>query len=284
MVHEPLFKAPAVNAVPARAGLGDRVPGQAVIEELMALQNGVRPRTALQRIFGASPLSRESWPWYRGALGEIAVGRLVEKLGPEWLVLHAVPVGTGSSDIDHVLIGPAGVFTLNTKNHSGQSVWVAGRTMMVAGRKTRHLYNAAHEAARAAKLLTTAVGAAVEVTAVVVVVEPKGLTIRARPEHAAVVTDRQLLGWLRRCRPVLEQEEMDRIAWAATQARTWHRRPTPAGDPHVIQQRFAGLRMLVDQARRRRAAWVLGVPAAGFLMVANGTPLGAAVFQKLTGQ
>lgn len=94
------------------------------------------------------------------------------------MVLHAVPVGAGSSDIDHVLIGPAGVFTVNTKNHSGQSVWVAGQTMMVAGKKQRHLYNASHEAERAAKLLTRAVNQAVDVCGVVVVVAPKRLTIR----------------------------------------------------------------------------------------------------------
>ncbi|MBG6212216.1 hypothetical protein RCH23_000129 [Cryobacterium sp. CAN_C3] len=45
---------------------------------------------------------------------------MLSKLGPEWTVLHAVPVGSGSSDIDHVVIGPAGVFTINTKNHTGK--------------------------------------------------------------------------------------------------------------------------------------------------------------------
>jgi hypothetical protein len=146
----------------------------------MAVQSLVRPRTWLQRVFGASPLSPESRPWYKGALGEIAVGRILEQLGPEWLVLHGIPVGKGSSDIDHLLIGPAGVFTVNTKNHSGQAVWVAGRTLMVAGKKTRHLYNAAFEASRASKLLSAAVGAAVDVTPMVVVVDPKSLTIRVQ--------------------------------------------------------------------------------------------------------
>ncbi|MFC4396145.1 nuclease-related domain-containing protein [Arthrobacter sedimenti] len=180
----------STDSVPAH--LGTRVPGQAVIEELLALQSQVPPRSRLQRIFGVSPLSAESSSWYLGAIGEIVVGEILENLGPEWRVLHAVPVGAGSSDIDHVLIGPAGVFTINTKNHSGQPVWVAGRTLMVAGRKTRHLYNAAHEAARASKLLTAAAGFPVNVTAVVVIVEPKTLTIKACPEQAVVVTDAQL--------------------------------------------------------------------------------------------
>ncbi|MEQ4567181.1 nuclease-related domain-containing protein [Paenarthrobacter sp. CAP02] len=91
--------------------------------------------------------------WYKGALGEIAIGHLLTALGPDWTVLHAVPVGAKTADIYHVLIGPSGVFTINTKNHSGQSVWVAGHVMMVAGRKQRHLQNARYEATRTAGLL-----------------------------------------------------------------------------------------------------------------------------------
>lgn len=210
--------------------LGERVPGQAVIEELMAVQSLVPPRTWLQKLFGASPLGPESWPWYKGALGEIAVGRILEGLGPEWLVLHAIPVGKGSSDIDHLLVGPAGVFTVNTKNHSGQSVWVAGRTLMVAGKKTRHLYNAAYEAARASKLLSAAAGTTVDVTGMVVVVDPKSLTIRSQPDQVVVVREGQLLGWLGRRRRELGPSEVGRIAAAAVLAQTWHRKPAPTGD------------------------------------------------------
>lgn len=90
-------------------------------------------------------------------------------------------MGAGASDSDHVLIDPAGVFTLITKNHAGHSVWIAGRTLMVACKKQRHLYNASHEAAPAAKRLTRAVNASVDVTGVVVVVAPKSMTIRERP-------------------------------------------------------------------------------------------------------
>lgn len=263
-----------MTADPPRALLGSRVPAQAVMEELLALHGLVQGRSMLQRIFGASPLSEATWPWYQGALGEIAVGRILSALGPDWLVLHAVPVGTGSTDIDHVLVGPSGVYTINTKNHSGQSVWVAGRTLMVAGKKTRHLYNAAHEAARASKLLSAAVGDAVDVTGVVVIVEPKTLTIKAAPEQIAVVTERQLLRWLLRRSPVLDPKQVSRIATAAVLSRTWHRNPAQPGDADAIQQDFAALRLLVDRARRRRAAWVLGVPAIAFLMLVCGWTVG----------
>jgi hypothetical protein len=264
--------------------LGERVPGQAVIEELMAVQSLVRPRTWLQRVFGRSPLSPESWPWYKGALGEIAVGRILEQLGPEWLVLHAIPVGKGSSDIDHLLVGPAGVFTVNTKNHSGQTVWVAGRTLMVAGKKTRHLHNAAFEASRASKLLSAAVGAAVDVTPMVVVVNPKSLTIRSKPEQVVVVRDSQLLAWLKRCKRRLGPSEVGKIAAAAVLARNWHRTPTVTGNTDALQHEFNTLRLLVDQSRRRRAAWVLSIPAAGFLTLANGGQVLTAVLHSLGGR
>ena len=242
-----------------RIGVNERVAGHAVMEKLLADRQGMPPRSFMGRVFGADPLTRDNYPWYKGALGEIAVGEILERLAPEWTVLHAVPVGAGASDIDHVLIGPGGVFTLNTKNHAGQSVWVAGRTLMVSGKKQRHLYNASHEAARAAKLLTRGVKAAVGVTGVVVVVAPKSMTVRERPSEVAVVTDRQLLRWLSDRPNVLTPRQAAAISAAAAQPGTWHRNTPAAVDPALLQHEFARLRFLVDSARRRRAGWLLAL-------------------------
>ena len=71
-----------------------------------------------------------------GTDGEEEVAWRMRKLGDGWHVLHSVPVGEKDSDIDHVVIGPPGVFTLNTKNHSRKKVWVAERAFMVSGQKT----------------------------------------------------------------------------------------------------------------------------------------------------
>ena len=219
-----------------------------------------------------------------GALGEIAVGRILEGLGPEWLALHAVPVGPGSTDIDHVLVGPAGVFTVNTRNHTGQPVRVAGRALLVAGKRTRHLHSAAHEAAWTAKHLSTAAGFPVEVTGVVVIVQPKSLTIKARPRRVAVVRDAQLLGWLFRVQPVLGPEQVAQIASTAVKPGTWCRQPPATTDLPALQRSFTALRLLVDQARRRRAAWALSVPAVGFVMLANSAQWGTAILQGLSGR
>jgi hypothetical protein len=250
---------PGRDDVPKSFGPSDRIAGQAVIEKLLADREGLVPQSFLGRVFGADPLCPENYPWYKGAVGEIEVGRVLERLGPEWVVLHAVPVGAGASDIDHVVIGPGGVFTLNTKNHAGQSVWVAGKTLMVAGKKQRHLYNASHEASRAAKLLGRGVNEPVEVTGLVVVVAPKSMTVRAKPTDAVVVTDRQLLRWLSGRPAVLTPRQIAAIAAAAVSPGTWHRNPPAIADPASLHFEFTRLRTLVDTARRRRAGWLLAL-------------------------
>ena len=53
--------------------------------------------------------------WRVGAKGEEKVASELAKLDARWRVLHAVEVGENGSDIDHVVIGPPGVFTLNAK-------------------------------------------------------------------------------------------------------------------------------------------------------------------------
>ncbi len=54
----------------------------------------------------------------RGAQGEEHVGGLLNELAnPGWRVLHDASLGHGN--VDHILIGPAGVFTIETKSHPG---------------------------------------------------------------------------------------------------------------------------------------------------------------------
>jgi hypothetical protein len=54
----------------------------------------------------------------RGATGEEQVGGLLDALeGDGWRVIHDASLGRGN--MDHILIGPAGVFTVETKSHPG---------------------------------------------------------------------------------------------------------------------------------------------------------------------
>lgn len=58
----------------------------------------------------------------RGATAEEHVGGLLDQLAG-WRVIH--DASTGHGNVDHIIIGPAGVFTVETKSHPGP-VRVAG--------------------------------------------------------------------------------------------------------------------------------------------------------------
>lgn len=54
----------------------------------------------------------------RGLAGEEHVGSLLDSFcGGAWQVMHDVSLGNGN--IDHVVVGPGGVFTIETKSHPG---------------------------------------------------------------------------------------------------------------------------------------------------------------------
>jgi hypothetical protein len=239
---------------PAHEAAFGSVPAAAVIAECVRVQREVPVRSAAARFFGRSPLSEESRPWYAGALGEIDVARRLERLGPEWTVLHAVPIGTRGSDIDHLVVGPTGVFTINTKFHEDAKVWVGSRRLLVNGQPKDHLRNARHEADRVSKLLTSAIGDEVKVRAVIAIVAAKEITIREQPADVTVVRAGDLARWLRRHKPLLQPERVAEIARTVRRRETW----TSAAETPVDAERFAALQREVSKARGVRVLWSLG--------------------------
>ncbi|WP_138444793.1 nuclease-related domain-containing protein [Sinomonas susongensis] len=238
------------------SGLSERRAGHAVMAEVLRLQESRPPRRRMARVFGADPLAREARSWFWGALGEQRVARVLAGLGPGWHVLHSIPVGKRGADIDHVVIGPGGVFTLNTKHHRGANVWVAGRTLMVNGHRVPYLRNSAHEAARASALLTRAAGYPVEVRAVVVLVAPRKVTTRSRAEGAVVLTDERLRRWLARQPRTQSDDDAARLSALAAEPATWGASDL-APDPAQTQASFDDLRAEVVRARARRLGWLL---------------------------
>jgi hypothetical protein len=193
-----------------------------------AREQAIAARAARGRFKGflarALDAKTEERAWRIGADGEEAVGAQIAKLGPEWRVLHAVRVGERGSDIDHVLIGPPGVFTVNAKHHPNASVWVGGDTFMVNGRRVPYIRNSRHEARRAARLLTEHVGFPVEAVGIVAVVgAPKGFTVKKQPDDGAVVIvpRKRLSQHLRKLPPRLQPREIEAIYEVARRSTTW---------------------------------------------------------------
>ena len=260
--HVPPSDLATARPTDPRTELRSRIAGQAVMAELVRQQRARAPRSLAARVLGRSPLTAESAPWFRGAIGERWVGELLRRLDSRWHVLHAVPVGTKGSDIDHLVIGPGGVFTINTKNHSGQNVWVANRTFMINGRRTPHLRNAEHEAERAAKALTSAVGFPVVVKPLIAVVDPKKLIVRELPAAVQVVTSGQLVRWLRTRTAALSDSDVELLSAVVAQPEVWTATPVPVEDPAVVAAAFRDVEHEVRSARRAQGAWTLGAATA----------------------
>jgi hypothetical protein len=49
---------------------------------------------------------------------EVAVGQCLKKLGSKYCVIHDFPLPRGS--VDHIVIGPTGVFVVETNGHVGE--------------------------------------------------------------------------------------------------------------------------------------------------------------------
>ena len=248
-----------------------RPPGELVIEQLLELQSGARPRSWIARFLGISPLADDNLSWYLGALGEIAVGHVLAALPAEWAVFHALPVGKRDSDIDHVVVGPAGVFVINTNHHNNKPVWIAGGTFMVSGHSKPHLRNSAFDADRVERLLFER-DLASPVVPMIVLVDPRSITVKRAPERVQVVDARSLSRWLTRRAEVLSPEVVLDVVAVLDDPGNW--RVGTAPEPDLLV-RFGRLDREVRAARGRRMLWVAGLTAAavaGILVLAQYAP------------
>lgn len=227
---------PVVEPTPALAveetwtDLATNSPGQAArvqAEEAWQVRWEERPiRAVLGRLLNVHTDERA---WRIGADGEEAVGAQLEKLAgkdPRWRVLHAVPVGERGSDIDHLAIGPAGVFTINTKHHPGATVWVGKDQLRVNGHVQPYIRNSRFEAKRAAKLLTAACGFDVRPNALIVFFGVEDITVKTEPDQADGSTvhvkyRRQAIRWLTKQPTVLTDEQIAKIYEQARRSNTW---------------------------------------------------------------
>lgn len=78
---------------------------------------------------------RSARMWHRGYEGERVIGELLsEGLSEKYYVFNDVRFPGRTANIDHIVIGPSGVFVLNTKNWRGTVAWTEdGETLLWNG-------------------------------------------------------------------------------------------------------------------------------------------------------
>ena len=142
--------------------------------------------------------------WQIGADGEVRTGRLLETLEADgFRILHDRKIpGARSANIDHIVIGPPGIYVVETKSYKG-SLQIRGNEIFVAGRRKNGWID---EVSREAAAVRTAL--ADELLAHGWTVTPI-ICVR-------IVSGKDLVKRLRKADPVLSAADVERLAGLAS--------------------------------------------------------------------
>jgi hypothetical protein len=202
--------------VEIRDSLLGRRAGASAAQKSAELRRAAPGRAMLARLLGGHTDERA---WRRGATGERVTAWWLGRLPNGWHLFNDIPVGQRGANIDHVIVGPAGVFTVNAKNLTGK-VWVAPAEIRHNGHKTDYIRKSIYEATRATKLLSAAVGSHVPARPVLAILADDW-TVRGQPTEVFVGAPRAVKDWLRRLPSEMSAREVTAIAAAVAEPTTW---------------------------------------------------------------
>ncbi|MGH8963527.1 MAG: nuclease-related domain-containing protein [Jatrophihabitantaceae bacterium] len=151
-------------------------------------------------------------PSLRTLSARVEIARRLATLGAPWRVLHAVPIGDRA--VDHLVIGPAGVFTIDTKHHPGAKIVVRGDSVTVDGADQPYVATSRDQARQAAELLSARALFDVDVRALVAVFgAPGGFTVKAQAYDGVVnvLTRKEIVPHLWSSPEVLGAPSIERI-------------------------------------------------------------------------
>ncbi|MCY7412123.1 MAG: NERD domain-containing protein [Salinibacterium sp.] len=243
-----------------------RVPGQSAMSNVVQAQAGRAPRGAMARLIGVSPLAAAARSHYRDALAELEVGDTLTTLGARWDVLHDVPVGRNG--LDHLVIGPTGVYAVQTVMARGLDVVVSEDSVTVGGEAAESASIVRENAHDVAEALGTARGAQLTVKPVLVIVGPRRFTVAAAPEEVSVVQSAILGSTIVSAAQALSGHEVAGLSDLAELSSTWPVKSAVRQDLTQLFGEFDAIRGEVSAAYRRRVVLIaVSVVAAYLAMV-----------------
>jgi hypothetical protein len=146
--------------------------------------------------------------WRIGALGEERTGELLAPLEAQgFRLIHDRQIPRSQANIDHIVVGPPGVFIVETKNYAGRvkirgdGVWVAGR------RRTEIVAQAKREAAAVAAVI-----APTPVAPLLCVHRAELGWFKMEADGVRIVGPKEMLKLLRKAPVQLTSEEVARLA------------------------------------------------------------------------
>lgn len=163
--------------------------------------------------------------WRLGAEGEELVAKQIVKMqrsDSRWQVVHDIRVGKRGANIDHLLVGPAGVFVIDSKHWRDADVTIHNSGAVKDGYYVKGLLPAIKKQAEMAQdALSSALDYPVAVQPIVAVVNARSFTVKVDPVDVLITPRRQLVERLRRYPEMLNEHQIAQIFAAMRRPSTW---------------------------------------------------------------
>lgn len=174
--------------------------------------------------------------WAAGAEGERLTAEALKGLGPTWVVLHdrLLFPGVTDSNVDHVVLGPGGIFVIDTKNRAGDiSVYENGlyQHMFSASgdRVTKSMQGELGKVTWTAQEMSKRLGVTVVPVICLAGARSKNQKGVNFVQDVTVVGVQQLVGWL-----LAQAPRMPGSALAAWATRAMTEFPSTTTDPELL--------------------------------------------------
>ena len=270
---------PARGSEPARtvAQVSPSAPGgfagQSVVEELLRQYGDRPPRSRLARILGASPLDANELSWLRASQAEMVVGDILGRLPDGYSVYHSLPIRNTAFWVDHLVVGPGGIFSINSKTHWDRDLTGSLRSIPIGEHAMPYLRDAEFESAQITAILAAAMSAATVVQPVIVLVNPHKILLARKPDTVTVIDSPRLRRWLVGRPQVFSAEQQAALTALVDDPATWRAAGQPLAPAH-LHARFTALEQQVAAARTRRTTFtVLAYAAAATVLALVTSPL-----------
>jgi preprotein translocase subunit Sss1 len=208
-----------------------------------------------------------------GLAGEESVATELRRLDDKWVLFSGVVLPGMPGDIDHVLVGPSGLFALEVKNWSGRIVYNDNTAVWSRSKnyqpQSEILKDPAEQIVQLAGLLSSAVKH--KTVPVVVFVNPNSTVDAKDHPRATILTLSQLVNWVTAQPVCLSQDQVETYSGALNKAaiRTpdpaAQKSPTPA---QVTKPPFAGVAPSKPPSRPRRGCRIVAVALTVLLIAA----------------
>lgn len=256
------------SSAQSRSPVTFRSPAEHAIRQFLAAHRTQPGRSIRARLLGRSPLADTAARWYWTAVSQLDVMARLDQLGPDWSVVHGIPSsptidGSTPGPIDHLVIGPAGVFTIFAYNHHRENVVVTRQAFIVDGHRLQYIRQAQAAVGQVERMLEAATDRSVRAGTIIAVIDPGSLDVRDLPRDVFVVTAASLIAWLKAREQVLDAVTVSELSALARIETTWSDAPPLTAFEALVAARenaeLGRARRQVAIARITRAAWAVGI-------------------------